>query len=40
MYEKYREEVANATNKWGESIKPLDRKATEEDMKGGNTLWL
>lgn len=40
MYEKYREEVAGITNKWGESIKPLDKKAAEEAMKGGNVLWL
>ena len=40
MYEKYRDEVAGSTNKWGESIKPLDKKAAEEAMKGGNVLWL
>lgn len=40
MYEKYRDEVAGSTNKWGESIKPLDKKAAVEAMKGGNVLWL
>ena len=39
-YEKYSDEVAASTNKWGESIKPLDKKSAEEAMKGGKALWL
>ena len=39
-YEKYSDEVVASTNKWGESIKPLDKKSAEEAMKGGKALWL